>query len=250
MNPQPVGSGRSPGIRKAGTLSLVLVIASGCTMTQNVQQIDRLESVEANPRIVLMPPDIRYYLLTAGGVPEPHAEWTEAAQANFTTAFDDYARGIGADLKVVDPDNVGATEIRFEKLHSAVGLSILQHHFGMMKLPTKENGEVFDWSLGPEARMLAEEHDADYGMFVYYRDYQASGGRVAFAILAAAAGVGVPTGSEHGFASMVDLRTGDIVWFNVVNAGSGEMRQEQGAATAVRTLFRDLPTADGNETSE
>jgi hypothetical protein len=80
-------------------------------------------------------------------------------------------------------------------------------------------------------------------LFVFYRDYQASGGRVAFAILAAAAGAGVSTGSEHGFASLVDLKTGDIVWFNVVRAGSGELRDKNGAAAAVSVLFKDIPGA-------
>ena len=58
----------------------------------------------------------------------------------------------------------------------------------------------------------------------------------------AAVGAAVPLGAEQGFASLVDLRTGDIVWFNVVGAGSGEMRDEEGAVAAVNTLFRDIPT--------
>jgi hypothetical protein len=218
--------------------------------TQNVQQIDRLESVAENPRIVLMPPDIRYYLLTAGGVPEPHAEWTEAAQSNFTTALNGYARSIGTDLSIIDPDNIGETEIQYERLHSAVGISVLNHHFGMAKLPSKAGGEVFDWSLGPGVTALAEEHNADYALFVYYRDYQASGGRVAFAILAAALGGIASTGGEYGFASLIDLRSGDIVWFNVVGAGSGELRDESGAVAAVNTLFRDIPTKQGRGIDE
>lgn len=219
-----------------------LAVFAGCATSQNVQQIDQLESVKENPRVILMPPDIRYYLLTAGGVSEPHAEWTEAAQANFTSAMGDFAESIGTDLTIVDRNNLGATHIEYEKLHSVVGLTILQHQFGMFTLPSKGNGEVFDWSLGPEISALADEHDADYGLFVYYRDYQASGGRVAFAILAAAAGAAVATGSEHGFASLVDLRTGDIVWFNVVNVGSGELRDEASAAATIDALFKDIPT--------
>ena len=132
----------------------------------------------------------------------------------------------------------------YERLHSAVGYTILNNHFGMMKLPSKANGEIFDWSLGPGISAIAEQYNADYALFVYYRDYQASGGRIAFAIIAAAAGAGVSTGSEHGFASLVDLRTGDIVWFNVVGAGSGELRERDGAAAAVNTLFRDIPTGN------
>jgi len=77
---------------------------------------------------------------------------------------------------------------------------------------------------------------------VYYRDRQASGGRVAFAVLAAAVGAASDVGSESGFASLVDLRTGDIVWFNIVTAGSGELREKDGAASAVARLFQDIPT--------
>ena len=235
---------RCQRMRKS-TAALCIFSLSGCVATQNVQQIDRLESVTENPRVILMPPDIRYYLLTAGGLPEPRADWTKSAQENFTNATTSFAQSIGTDLTILDPDDIGETEIAYEQLHSAVGMTILTHHFGMTKLPSKGNGQVFDWSLGPEISSLAERHNADYALFVYYRDYQASGGRVAFAILAAAAGGVVQTGSEHGFASLVDLRTGDVVWFNVVGAGSGELREAAGATAAVNTLFKDIPTARG-----
>lgn len=232
--------------RKRAALAIVttLLFVSGCATTASVQQIDRLESVGENPRIVLMPPDIRYYLLTAGGVPEPNAEWTEAAQLNFSVALQDYAQSIGANIKALDKIDLSEEEIRYETLHSAVGVTVIQNYFGMYKLPSK--GESFDWTLGPEIRSIGDNYDADYALFVYYRDYQASGGRVAFAILAAAAGAAVATGSEHGFASLVDLKTGDIVWFNIVGAGSGELRDADGAAAAVRRLFRDIPTQQGS----
>lgn len=212
-------------------------------MTSSVQQIDRLESVGDDPRIVLMPPDIRYYRLTAGGVAEPNADWTQAAQSNFIVALEDFAKDIGANVRALDKTNLSEDEIRYETLHSAVGMTVLQNYFGAFKLPSK--GETFDWTLGPDVNSIGQNHDADYALFVYYRDYQASGGRIAFAILAAAAGAGVATGSEHGFASLVDLNTGDIVWFNVVGAGSGELRNADGAATAVRSLFKDIPTQQG-----
>ena len=210
----------------------------------NVKQVDRLSTVEENPRILLMPPDIRYYLLTAGGVPEPNAEWTEAAQTNFTAAVTDYAASIGTNLKILDKRDLSPTEINYEELHSAVGFTILDNYFGT-PLPSK-NGQ-FDWSLGPEINQIAVDRDADYALFVYYRDYQASGGRIAFAVLAAAVGGVADVGSESGFASLVDLKTGDVVWFNVVMAGSGELRNKEGAASAVRTLFKDIPTNTAEE---
>ncbi len=233
---------------KALAVIAAFLLLSGCATTTNVQQIDQLESIGDDPRIVLMPPDIRYYLLTTSGIPEANAEWTEAAKTNFSKALLDYADSIGADVKTISADNMSPDEIQYETLHSAVGLTLLTHHFGYTKLPSKAGN--FDWSLGPGVSAIADNHEADYALFVYYRDYQASGGRVAFAILAAAAGVGVNTGSEHGFASLVDLKTGDIVWFNVVNAGVGELRDADSAAKTVDALFKDIPAARGTSETE
>lgn len=220
-------------------LLLTLTALGGCAVSANVKQIDQLDTVSGKPTIVVMPPDIRYYLLTAGGVSEPNVEWTEAAQANFSTALRDYATANGSNIREIDRANMGEQDLEYESLHAVVGRTILIHHFGAFKLPSK--GERFDWSLGPEVATIGKNHDADYALFVTYRDYQASGGRVAFSVLAAVAGVGVSTGSESGFASLVDLKSGDIVWFNVVGAGSGELRDVNGAAAAVKTLFKDLP---------
>ena len=219
-------------------LALLIVLAAlfaGCATTTNVQQIDRLESVGENPTILLMPPDVRYYLLTASGISEPHAEWTEAARSNFSSAVQNYAKDMGTNLVVMDDSDMDPLEIKYGKLHEAVGLTVITNHFGMMKLPTKAG--QFDWSLGPGISEIAGDYDADYGLFTFYRDEQASGGKIALSIL-----VGGSYGAEYGFASLVDLKTGDIVWFNVVGAGTGELRDPKGAVTAVNNLFKDIPT--------
>jgi len=227
----------------AGGFALLLVLTA-CVSSQsvsNVKQLDRLDAIEDDaPRILVMPPDIKYYLLTAAGLPQPHAEWTLAARRNFATALQNYADEHGTEIDLInDQDELSEDEIAYQKLYSAVGTSILIHHFGALPLPTKNRS--FDWSLGPGVKSIGEAHGADYALFSYYRDYQASGGRIAFALLAAAAGVAMSMGSEGGFASLVDLRTGEIVWFNRVLAGAGELRDAEGARKTVDTLFRDLP---------
>jgi hypothetical protein len=219
--------------------TLMLVFLAGCETTANVKQIDRLDAVEENPKILIMSPDVKYYLLTAGGVAQPHAEWTNAARTNFSSSLQAYTDERNIKTVMLEEDQLTDTEIAYQKLYSAVGTSILIHHFGVMKLPTKQGS--FDWSLGPGIEEIARTHSADYVLFSYYRDYQASGGRVAFAVLAAVAGVGVSAGQEFGFASLVDLKTGSIVWFNQVTAGVGELRDKDGATEAIDNLFKDLP---------
>ena len=236
MDPKPIPH---HNFRLPALLLTLLVVAGCATAPTNVQQIDRLESVKENPRVLLMPPDIRYYQISAGGIAEPHAEWTSAAQTNFAASVAAYADRIGTELVVMDDSDLTQDEIRYNKLHEVVGTTVLVNHFGMLTLPAKDG--TFDWSLGPGIADVAKDYDADYGLFVFYRDEQATGGRVALAVLAAAAGAYMSAGNEYGFASLVDLRTGDLVWFNVVVAGSGELRDPDGADTAVARLFQDMP---------
>jgi hypothetical protein len=234
-------------LKSISLLVLSIIFLGGCAVTQSASQISQLDSVGENPRILLMPPDIKYYLLTASGMTEPNVEWTEAAQHNFSVALQEYAASIGTDLATIDRSGALTDEEEmYRKLHAAVGITIQQHHFGTMALPTKKlanNERQFDWSLGPEIGSIGNKYNADYMLFVFYRDYQASGGRVLFSVLAAAVGVGVSTGYEGGFASLVDLKTGEVVWFNTVAAGVGEMRDPAGAKTAVEVLFKDIPTS-------
>ena len=232
-------------MHKGSTISLsgvifTLFLISGCATTASVKQVDRLNAVGDNPNILIMTPDVKYYLLTAGGVAKPHAEWTEAGRKNFLNALLAYADE--RDIKITmtqGSDQLSDTEVMHQKLYSAVGTMILIHHFGPLKLPTKQGS--FDWSLGPGMQEMARKYDADYALFSYYRDYQATAGRVAFSILAAFAGAGVSRGSESGFASLVDLRTGDIVWFNQVTQGVGELREKDGARATVDVLFKEMP---------
>jgi hypothetical protein len=221
--------------------SLMLVLAMvGCASSGTVRQVDRLETVSGNPRILIMNPNSKYYLLTAGGVTQPQAEWTESARINFSRSLNDYASEHNVDVVTIDSDDsLTDIEISYQKLYSAVGSSILTHHYGVLKLPTKEKN--FDWSLGPGVEVIGKKYNADYALFSYYRDYQASGGRIAFSFFAALVGVGIAPGGEIGFASLVDLRTGDIVWFNKVSSGVGELREAESARQTVEALFKDMP---------
>ena len=222
------------------TSALTLLLLSACANTSNVTQVDRLDAVVDYPVILIMTPDVKYYLLTGGGVSEPLAEWTEAANKNFSSALQEYAKE--RNIKIITPPidrQLDDTEVMYQKLYSAVGTSILIHHFGIMKLPTKQGS--FDWSLGQGTQAIAEKYGADYALFSYYRDYHASEGRVAFAVLAAVAGVVISTGYEAGFASLVVLRSGYIFWFNQVTIGDGELMHTYGARATIEVLFKDMP---------
>jgi len=60
-------------------------------------------------------------------------------------------------------------------------------------------------------------------------------------LLAAVLGAGVQGGTQVGFASLVDLKSGEVVWFNRLARGSGDMRHEKGAKDTVGALLANFP---------
>ena len=127
------------------------------------------------------------------------------------------------------------------KLANAVGSSILLHEYlPQLKLPTKK--DQFDWTIGPDAKLLKEKYDADYALFVFLRDSYASSGRVAVIIIGAILGVGVQGGIQAGTATLVDLDTGQVVWFNRLARASGDLRNGDAATETIKLLLTEFPT--------
>lgn len=227
---------------------LVIVFAAlllaGCVTTSH-RQVTALERSETRqPRILLMPLDVELSELSAGGVPEPKADWTETANQHMATALQSINAERNLQLLTFSEDKIQQANrddvLQLVKLHGIVGNSILIHQYlEGMALPTKAG--KFDWSLGPSVRKLREETGADYALFLWVRDSYSSGGRVALMILAAAMGVGVPGGAQIGFASLVDLQTGNVVWFNRLARPTGDLRNEPAARETTLTLLTGLP---------
>lgn len=225
-------------------LLLFFFFLTGCVQTSFTHDPSVAQG-EHGDRILIMPIDIELSRLNVGGVYEPHAEWTAKAKQFVTQALDESIRdkGLSPLTDAVTHNVVSDDEKRraqLLKLHDVVGWTILGHHYNpAFKLPTKK-GE-FDWSLGPETRYLKEKHGSDYALFVFLRDSYASEGRVAVIIVSALFGVGIPGGSQVGFASLVDLESGQIVWFNRLARGTGDLRTEKAARESVDALLADFP---------
>lgn len=186
-----------------------------------------------------MQPDVELSEVTAGGLEEPNAAWTEAARNNIEQALDSFFTKKGVQLASYGTAVSRPQEVQLVKLHEAVGTTILFHQYiSAAALPSKSE---FDWSLGDGAAVLGRNHGADYALFLHFRDSFASDGRVAFIVAAAIFGVGVPGGLQSGFASLVDLRTGDIVWFHRLLRTTGDLREPDEAQNAVGLLLTGLP---------
>jgi hypothetical protein len=222
-------------------LFIFALAMSGCSSTQQATQ--GFSEIPEGARVAIVRPDVKYYRVTAGGVPESAPDWTESARQKFDVALADYVAQNSMDISSPKEEDISDQLFEFTRLHSAVGTTIQTNHFGLTKMPTKRIGTTrdyrFDWSLGEGMSDLGLE--SDYVLFVYYRDYQASGGRVGMTILAAALNVALYVGRRQGgFASLVDLKTGKVVWYNNVEAAAGDLRSDAGAKKIVGQLFKGL----------
>lgn len=221
---------------------VALVVLAGCAPAIKRQTPELRREPGTVPNIVVMPLDVELSALTAGGVEEPQAEWTEAAHRHMRAALEEEAKVRQVKLVPFNPDSGEQedrdTSLALIALHRAVGTAVLVHQYQPgLELPSKQG--KFDWSLGPSVAAISRTQQADYALFLFVRDSYATAGRVAFIAVAALMGVGIPGGTQIGFASVVDLKTGDIVWFNRMLRATGDLRTPQAAGETVKALVSD-----------
>ena len=198
-----------------------------------------------NKKILIMRPDVELSELSAGGMKEPNALWTSTATNYVTEITAQYFQNLGYDASIYKDNANGVSEKTGQdliNLHEAVGLSILLYQQNpMLRLPTLANGR-FDWELGKTTKKLNEAYGAKYGLFVYLRDSYSSGSRVAAQVLMAALfGTTMQGGQQIGFASLVDLETGELHWFNRIHSTTGDLRTFDATINATNALYSDIP---------
>jgi hypothetical protein len=221
------------------TLLLLCVPLCACDAASPRLADSATISWSGEKRVVLATPDIELSELTAGGVNAPRADWTgDAINLTRKDVTDTLAaRGVS----VIEADTgANARENQIVKLNSAVGQAILLHlYYSPIKLPQK--GDALDWTLGPGVNVLRDKYRGDYALFIHLRDSYSSTGRQALMGVSALLLIPVPGGFQSGFASLVDLRTGQIVWFNRVLSVNGDMRNPDDARDTVGELLQGLP---------
>jgi len=185
-------------------------------------------------------------------MPQPRADWSEQARGNIINALRSQQAERGGKMLIlarrnelpgISPEQVAD----LERLHDAVGNSIALHKYTGAALPTKR-GKGLEYTLGEDAVALGRKSGYDYALFIHAEDNIASTGRIALQVVGMAGciiGFCAPSGGSNQFAyaSLVDLRTGEVVWFNVLQTGSqlpgvkfGDIRTPAGADQMVERL--------------
>ena len=199
-------------------------------------------------KVVLFRPLVSVGSQSTGGVFSANAEWTEKAKKNLTDALADYQKNSGNTL-LPFPELVGDDVQKSEEfiaLFGAIAYSVEQYQFFVgNRLPTKKKdnkNKIFDWSLGDSIKNLPGTEGADYALFVFDHDEYGSTGRKVLQVVAIlGAGVALTSGVHGGFAGLVDLKNGNLVWLNANGRMGGDVREFAGAEKRVRELLQNVP---------
>jgi len=88
---------------------------------------------------------------------------------------------------------------------------------------------------------LQAKTGARYALFVWVRDSYASAERKVAMVALALLGVGVGGGAQFGYATLVDLDSGQVMWFNRLARASGDLREDKPAAESMDVLLSGFP---------
>lgn len=233
---------------KPGWISLLLLIfllLAGCTTTQvRTAEGPQGKPVQLSGSVVMITPDIELSEVGAGGVAEPRKAWTETARQLYPEAARQLLTRQGIILRPdfdIPIDTPPERRVRqLELLNQAVSISILQYGGSNSRLRNKHG--KFDWSLGPGMVELQNITGADYALFTYLRDSYSSSGRAAMRMLGVVLlGGDIGGGMQVGLASLVDLRTGQVVWHNLLVDQTGDLRTPAGADETAGDLLKGFP---------
>jgi hypothetical protein len=220
-----------------------LAFASSAALAQSKNLAPGFAQLSKDAKVVILPVDVELFSLSAGGVPEPKADWTEAAVGHMKATLMNKTTKLGLNTSAMD-DRAADDFAELVGLHAAVARSIALHHSGagMWALPTKAG--KLEWSFGEAMKPLAERTGARYGLFIWVRDSYASAERKAAMVAVALLSMGnvvLGGGVQTGYASLVDLNTGRVVWFNQLISSVGDLREATPAAATVDTLLAGFP---------
>ena len=224
-------------LRRCGEVVLLCGIVLGA-QAQSRNLAPGFTGLPKDAKVVVAPLDVELFELSAGGVLVPKADWTAAANKFMGQALQSKATALGLPSSFLS-EALADEHAELLHLYGAVARAISMHHMGALKLPTKE--DKLDWSFGDSLRPLHQASGARYALFTWVRDSYASAERKVMMVGLALLGVGVGGGAQVGYASLVDLESGQVLWFNQLISVTGDLRDEKSAVASVDGLLTGFP---------
>ena len=194
-----------------------------------------------------MRPAIRVGAQSTGGMFEPNSDWTTQARGYINDALQACQSRLGNQVATYEEglSGEGSLTSQYTNLFGALADSVIEYQFFRgNRLPTKVRRDAFEWSIGGGLSGLKSLEGADYALFINTHDAYGSTGRKVLQIVGMLGGVAVTSGEHIGYAGLIDLKTGELVWLNADRQMGGDVRTQDGAVKRVRQLLEGFPGRD------
>lgn len=228
-----------------------VLIAVGVSATSALAAMSAIHpALSQNPaagpkKVVLLPPQIFVFELSAGGVPTRMADWEATARANLVASVSRHAKD-AALFEVVPTPTLAPADL--DSLDAHIGLyervaqSVFVYGRGDQAAWAHKKNE-FDYTVGPGLAFLREQTGADAALIVLGADFISSSGRKAAFIAGLALGIVMPLGQSFVTAGVVDLTTGDVHWMSFDASASMDSRNPGDVDGLIRALYQTWPGA-------
>lgn len=230
----------------AAILVAASVMATPSLAAQSAVNPALSQNLDARPKkVVLLPPQVFVFELSAGGVPTRMADWEAAARDNLASAATRLARESGL-FELVPAPRLDSPEL--DQLEAHIGLydrvaqSVFVYGRGNQSAWAHKKNE-FDYTVGPGLAFLRAQTDADAALIVLGSDYISTGGRKAAFVAGLALGIVMPLGQSFITAGVVDLKTGDVQWMSFDSSSSMDSRNPADVDDLMRDLYQTWPGA-------
>lgn len=232
-------------------LGVVMLVAASVMATPVLAAMSAVnpalsQNLDSRPKkVVLLPPQVFVFELSAGGVPTRMADWEAAARDNLASAATRLAHDSGlfslvpipplkpADLDLLDA-HIG--------LYDRVAQSVFVYGRGEQSAWAHKKNE-FDYTVGPGLAFLREQTGADAALIVLGADFISSGGRKAAFAAGLLLGIVMPLGQSFITAGIVDLKTGDVQWMSFDASSSLDSRNPADIDGLMRAFYQTWPRA-------
>lgn len=226
-------------------------LAVGCASMQSPAYRAYQEPYRAHPDLAtrsasirapaVMPPNIRIYALSAGGVEELRDDWSAQGRENVRKGIQEALKGRPIEVKgpALDKETQEALE-EVQALYKVVSRTIIEYTYSSFPFQTKL--ERFEYSVGPVDRIL-QKYRADALLLTYGFDQISTGGRKALKVVGAILPfVGGPSSGATGVSVALIDRSGSVLWWKIGGQRGGyDLRDPQSATEFMGKMLADLP---------
>jgi len=204
-------------------------------------------------RVVVLQPEFRVFVQSAGGVREIEPGWTEQAQNALALAVERHLRhdprfAVAAPVEPTTADEAALLREHVELFKVIASNSSMMIRFGGKAWQEKKL--QYDYTLGDGLASYGDRSNADYAFMIGGAQVKQTGGSVFMQLaLAGTLGVVMPGGGTYLMLALVNMRTGDIVWFNSLEGGEvfgmtgSDLRKDGKADEIVGRLFDPFPAS-------